>query len=252
MNNQTAMKDRTVLKTVLAALAVLFFFFLQGAVVVINEIEGARSALIRGGIIGLAALAAIIYTLIRHKNLSAIGFRRPEPGSIRKLLYCFPLLIIALSAFAAGVDFEKGGGFLLANLFLALCVGLTEEIYFRGIICNLWLEKGVKKAVLISAVLFGICHLMNVLGGAGLAETILQIFFALAYGVAFALVFIVSKSIWPCIALHAFHDACSFLSRDGSARANVLTGTFQFAVMIVYIAVIIKRNQMRISEGGAQ
>ena len=251
MNHQKNEKDRTIIKTVLAALALLFFFFLQGAVVVMNEIEGARSALIRGGIIALAALAAIVYSLIKHKNLSAIGFRRPEPGSAKKLLFYIPLLVIALSALVVGVDFEKGGGFLSANLFLALCVGFAEEIYFRGVICNLWLEKSVKKAVLISAVLFGICHLMNVLGGAGLTETILQIFFALAYGVAFALVFIVSKSIWPCILLHAFHDACSFLSVDGSVRANIVIGAFQFVVMLAYIAAVVKRNQLWIREGGA-
>ena len=243
MNNPKATKDRTVLKTVLAALALLFFFFLQGAVVVICKIEGACSALVRGGIIGLAALAAIACVLIKQKNLSAIGFRRPEPGSAKKLLYYSPLLIVALSALTAGVDLEKGFGFLPANLFLALCVGFAEEIYFRGVICNLWLEKSVNKAVLISAVLFGICHLMNVLGGAGLTETILQIFFALAYGIAVALIFIVSKSIWPCIALHAFHDACSFISRDGSLRANLLIGTFQFVVIVAYIAVLVKRQQ---------
>ena len=243
MNHQNATKDRTIIKTVLATLTLLVFFFIQGAVVTVNKIEGAASALIRGGIIGLAAVAAIVFSLIKHKNLTAIGFRRPEPGSAKKLLHYIPLLIIALSALALGIDFEKGAGFLLANLFLALCVGLTEEIYFRGVICNLWLEKGVKKAVLISAVLFGICHLMNVLGGAGLTETILQIFFALAYGVAFALVFIVSKSIRPCILLHAFHDGCSFLSTDGSVRANILIGAFQFIVMIAYIAAVVRRNK---------
>ena len=244
MNNQNHGKDHTCLKTFLTALTLLVFFFLQGAVVTVNEIDGAASALIRGGIIGLAAVAAIVFTRIKHKNLTAIGFRKAEQGASKKPLYYIPLLVIALSALTVGIDLKKGSGYLLANLFLALCVGLTEEIYFRGIICSLWLRKGVRKAILVSAVLFGLCHLMNVLGGAGLTETILQIFFALAYGVAFALIFIVSKSIWPCILLHAFHDACSFLSVDGSVRANILIGIFQFAVMIAYIAAVVKRNKM--------
>ena len=243
MNNQKHVKDHTCLKTLLAVLTLLVFFFLQGAVITVNEIKGAASALIRGGIIGLAAVAAIVFTLIKRKSLTAIGFRKTEPGASKKLLYYIPLLVIALSALAVGIDLKKGAGFLLANLYLALCVGLTEEIYFRGVICSLWLKKGVKKAILISAGLFGLCHLMNVLGGAGLTETILQIFFALAYGVVFALVFIISKSIWPCILLHAFHDACSFLSVDGSLRSNILIGIFQFAVMVAYIAAVVKRNK---------
>ena len=52
MNNQEATKDRTIIKTVLATLTLLVFFFLQGAVVTVNGIEGATSALIRGGIAG--------------------------------------------------------------------------------------------------------------------------------------------------------------------------------------------------------
>lgn len=251
MNNQEATKDRTIIKTVLATLTLLVFFFLQGAVVAVNGIEGAASALIRGGIIGSAAVAAIVFSLIKHKNLTAIGFRKPEPGASRKLLYYIPLLIIALSALAAGIDSQKGAGFALANLFLALCVGFAEEIYFRGVICSIWLEKGAVKAMVISSILFGLCHLMNVLGGAGLTETILQIFFALAYGVAFALIFIVSGSIWPCILLHAFHDGCSFLSADGSARTNILVGVFQFAVMITYIAAVVKRNKTVLSRPAA-
>ena len=147
MNNQEATKDRTIIKTVLATLTLLVFFFLQGAVVAVNEIEGAASALIRGGIIGSAAVAAIVFSLIKHKNLTAIGFRKPEPGASRKLLYYIPLLIIALSALAAGIDYQKGAGFALANLFLALCVGFAEEICFRGVICSIWLEKGAVKAM---------------------------------------------------------------------------------------------------------
>ena len=177
----------------------------------------------------------------------------PTKGAAKavSLIYYIPLLIIALSALAAGIDYQKGAGFALANLFLALCVGFAEEIYFRGVVCSIWLEKGAVKAMVISSILFGLCHLMNVLGGAGLTETILQIFFALAYGVAFALIFIVSGSIWPCILLHAFHDGCSFLSADGSLRTNILVGIFQFAVMITYIAAVVKRNKTVLSRPAA-
>lgn len=53
-------KDYTSIKTFFATMVLLIFFFIQGAVVVINNIEGTESAVIRGVIIGLAAIAAIL------------------------------------------------------------------------------------------------------------------------------------------------------------------------------------------------
>ena len=241
MNHQRKEKEYTSIKTFFATMVLLLFFFLQGAVVVINKIEGTESAVIRGGIIGLAAIVAIVFSLLKNKNLTSIGFHKPEQGASKQLLYYIPLVVIALSAWGGGIDFEKESGLILANLFLAINVVFAEEIYFRGIICNLWLEKSVKKAVIVSSILFGICHLMNVLGGASPVETSLQICFAFTYGIVFALIFIISKSIWPCILLHAFHDSCSFLSLEGSMQMNILIGMVQFFVLITYIAVILRK-----------
>ena len=57
-------KDRIVLKTAGAMLVLLLFFFAQGAIVVIGEIEGISSILIRGGVIwGLVALTLAYYII---------------------------------------------------------------------------------------------------------------------------------------------------------------------------------------------
>ena len=68
------------------------------------------------------------------------------------------------------------------------------ELYFRGIICNIW-KDNEKKAIIISSVLFGMSHILNVMGGADLAETLLQIAFAFTYGVIMAYVILRTKSI---------------------------------------------------------
>ena len=144
-------KDRIVLKTAGAMLVLLLFFFAQGAIVVIGEIEGISSILIRGGVIwGLVALT-LAYYIIRYKGISKLGFRGMEKGAVKRVLYFVPLLLIALSPFAAGVDLKGGAAFLFANLFLTLGIGMAEEIFFRGIICGLWLERGVGKAMIISS-----------------------------------------------------------------------------------------------------
>lgn len=144
------------------------------------------------------------------------------------------LLLIALSPFTAGINFNGGAALILANLFLTLGIGMAEEIFFRGIICGLWLERGVGKAMIISSVLFGFSHLLNIAGGAELGETVLQICFALVYGMVFALIFAESGSLLPCVLPHALHDFCSFISGEASAQFEVFLGAVQFIVLLVY------------------
>lgn len=227
-------KDKLFLKTIGVMIVVMLFFFTQGAAVVINGIEGIPSILIRGAIIWALAIVALINYLIRDKGIEKLGFRKMESGAGRSVLYFIPLFLIAFSHFTAGLDLEAGAAFVFANLFLTLGIGMAEEIYFRGIICNMWQDRGVVKAMLVSSILFGCCHLLNVMGGASLGATVLQICFAFVYGMVFALIFMIGKSLIPCVLLHALHDLCSFVSADASLQFNIILGSTQFVILIAY------------------
>ena len=228
-------KDRIVLKTAGTTIVLLLFFFTQGAIVVITKIEGVPSALIRGAVIWVLVIITLAYSIIRYKGISKLGFRGAEKGAAKRMLYFSPLLLIAFTPFAAGINFNGGAALILANLFLTLGIGMAEEIFFRGIICGLWLGRGVGKAMIISSVLFGLCHILNIAGGAELGETLLQICFALVYGMVFALIFAESGSLLPCVLLHALHDFCSFISGEGSAQFEMVLGAVQFIVLLAYL-----------------
>ena len=225
---------RIILKTAMATLLLLLFFFAQGAIVVITGIEGIPSALIRGAVIWGLVIITLANSIIRYKGISKLGFRSAEKGAAKRMLYFSPLLLIALSPFTAGININGGAALILANLFLTLGIGMAEEIFFRGIIFGLWLEHGVGKAMIISSVLFGFSHLLNIAGGAELGETVLQICFALVYGMVFALIFAESGSLLPCVLLHALHDFCSFISGEASAQFEIFLGAVQFIVLLVY------------------
>ena len=89
--------SRLILKTVVASFVLLAAFFVQGAVVVINKIDGAESALIRGGIIWELVIVTLLFFLIKNKSLSGLGFVKMEKGAAKRLLYFVQLLIIAFS-----------------------------------------------------------------------------------------------------------------------------------------------------------
>lgn len=234
------MKNKTVFKTVIALLILLVFFFAQGAVVVVNHLEGTVSALIRGSIIWLLVIGTLLYYAVRYKSISVLGFRSSNLGSSKKLLFYIPLLVIAFSHFVAGFAADLSIGLFTANLFLTLSIGMAEEIYFRGIICRIWIDKSKAKAVVISSVLFGICHLMNIAGGAAVLTTTLQICFAVIYGFVFALIFIRAGSLIPCILFHALHDMCSFISAEGSTTMNVILGAAQTLILVMYFIYLVK------------
>ena len=158
-------KDRTGLKTTVALMLLLLFFFAQGAIVVITKIKGVQSAIVRGTVIWSLVVITLAYYIIKYRGISMLGFRKVKKGTAKRVLYYSPLLLIAFSPLVAGVDLEEGAAFLFANLFLTLGIGMAEEIFFRGIICNLWLKQGVVKAMLLSSVLFGMSHILNVAGG---------------------------------------------------------------------------------------
>ena len=228
------MKDRTGLKTIVAFVFLLLFFFVQGAIVVITKMEGVQSAIVRGTVIWSLVVITLVYFIIRYGEISMLGFRKVKKGTAKKVLYYTPLLLIAFLPLAAGVDLEEGAAFLFANLFLTLGIGMAEEIYFRGIICNLWLKQGVVKAMLLSSVLFGMSHILNVAGGADFLATILQICFAFVYGMVFTLIFIEGNSLIPCVLMHALHDFCSFISAEGSMQSDMILGAVQFVILLAY------------------
>lgn len=123
---------------------------------------------------------------------------------------------------------------------MTLGIGMAEEIFFRGIICGLWLKHDTIKAMIISSVLFGLSHILNIAGGAELFETILQICFALVYGMILALIFAEGRSLLPCVLLHALHDFCSFISGDSYAQYEIILGAVQFIVLLVYFVYLLR------------
>lgn len=236
---------KLVLHTVIAMCTVMLFYFMAGAAVVTRGLEGSVAARTQGIFIWLSVIAVLVFYMFHKRGLSKLGFRPVKSGAVRNLFYFIPVIIIVLLGLVGGIDFGKGGAYILGNLFLTVGVGFSEEIYFRGIICNLWKERSSKTAVLVSSVLFGVCHLMNVLGGAGIIETLLQICFAFFYGIVFALIYIEANSIWPCIVLHFAHDFCAFVGSDISPTAEIALMVTQTLLLLLYIVLLVSKRYKR-------
>ncbi|MCU5772878.1 CPBP family glutamic-type intramembrane protease [Erwiniaceae bacterium BAC15a-03b] len=133
---------------------------------------------------------AIIPTLFRSRPL-----RQPSAFHWLLLILSLPLLLLIATAFG-GLKIEPHapqwiGQFFLANLFF---VCLAEEALFRGYLQRRLSQFiGPLAGLLISALLFGICHLS---GGA------LLVLFATLAGVIYGLAWMWTGRLWVATLFH--------------------------------------------------
>lgn len=181
----------------------------------------------------LALIAAPLTGFIDMNQLhDEIGLKG-WPKDAKRYQYFIPMWVLATGNLWGGIVMNyKGLELLYAVLSMAL-VGYIEEIIFRGLLFRAMIPgSGIKVAVIVSAVTFGIGHIINLLTGQASVETVIQIIFALAWGFLFTMVYYKSGNLLPCIIAHAMIDVLSVFSRD-----SVVLGWVYMGVTVVVAAV---------------
>jgi membrane protease YdiL (CAAX protease family) len=96
-------------------------------------------------------------------------------------------------------------------------VGMAEETLCRGVMAESLLEHfgtgraGIWKAILISSLMFGLTHFVNLVNGASLAGTVSQALDAFTIGLVFSVIYFRSGNLWVTILLHAIWDFSTML-----------------------------------------
>lgn len=197
-------------------------------------------------VLALVAIGA----LTRLRAWRDVGFRRLATLRDLRLFWVplFPVLPALPGAVAAlsGPGPEGGGlarlGFWLA---LAALVGFVEEVAFRGLILRALAPRGVRRAAVISSVLFGLMHTVNLLFGVDPGATLLQVGSAMAMGFAFAAVALRTGVLWPLVVIHALVDVVGFITADGTTAtaatgADVLVAAVYAAMFTVYGVLVLR------------
>ena len=89
------------------------------------------------------------------------------------------------------------------------CVGFLEEAIFRGLLFRAMEKDNLNTAIIVSALTFGLGHIVNVFNGSGkdLMSSVIQMTFAVFVGFVLVLIFYYGKSLIPCIVFHAANNA---------------------------------------------
>jgi len=143
---------------------------------------------------------------------------------------------------------------LLAKfLVITLLIGFAEEAIFRGLMLNTLKANGFWRAAMITALLFGLSHALNVLSGKSMAETAAQIFYAVAFGFAFAALVLKKGILWPLVIVHFLIDFASFLARPGftiSPDWNLLLVVGLAVIFTAYgLFVMLQKDSVTVRQG---
>ena len=125
-----------------------------------------------------------------------------------------------------------------------ICVGFLEEIIFRGFLFVGMSQNSIKSAIVVSSITFGIGHIVNLLNGGDFVPTLLQVFYAIAIGFLFTIMFYKSKSLIPCIIVHGVFNSLSIFSVENSSMTlDIITAVFLCVVSIGYALWILNKTK---------
>lgn len=90
------------------------------------------------------------------------------------------------------------GALAVAGAMCAVAVAVAEEVFFRGVVFRLfWIRWGITVALVVSALVFGLVHLINPVASLWGAIAI-----AVEAGLLLGAVYLATGSLWAAIGLH--------------------------------------------------
>ncbi len=192
----------------------------------------------------LLALSLFLFVWIKKNNLlKKYGLCKPN-FKAKSFLYYLPLLVLVSVNFWFGVALNYSILDSIFNVLAMLCVGFVEEIIFRGFLFRALEKNNVKTAIIISSVTFGIGHLINLIsGGMGnLLPNVCQVFYAMAVGFLFVIMFYRGGSLIVCILTHSLVNAFSVFQNTVAITPliEILTSLAIIIVAVVYALVLLK------------
>lgn len=187
-----------------------------------------------------ASLTAVMIGWIKHNGLKdKYGLVIPR-YNLKYVWFYIPLFIVACSGLAAGTEIRYSLPETVFYVISMWCVGFLEEIIFRGFLFVGMARSNLRSAIIVSSITFGIGHIVNLLSGQPLFETIIQILFAIAVGFTLVILFYKGRSLIPCIIFHGLNNSLSAIEKTNTEAAEIFSmSEAQFEIVFVFIVIFV-------------
>lgn len=209
-------------------IVVVFVYILAGTIAQLAQLSG----------LWLYGLAQVGLTLIAAVLLTAMGWWRKvgyRPAYARRDLIYFlvPFLPIAINLIP-GVEVVSLSQ-LSAAFAVTLMVGFVEESFFRGLMLQPLKTHGLWRAAIVTSLLFGLTHGMNLLAEESAVDAAQQLFYATAIGFAFAALALKLGIVWPLVLAHFLIDFAGMMQRPGFTFSPGWSLTITLGTTLVFI-----------------
>lgn len=168
----------------------------------------------RSTIVNTIISLGLIILIIGLKSTKYYGLTKPV--DTKKFLYFIPLILIASINLWNGININNSKNEILFHILTMINVGFIEEIIFRGFLFRMMEKTNVKSAIIVSAITFGAGHIINLLNGAELIQTLIQVCYATSIGFLFVMIFYKSQSLIPCIITHCIVNSLSIFNIEST------------------------------------
>lgn len=197
----------------------------------LSEITGAAANTITAAVLIALSIILVLY-LKKNKKFKEYGLKGIKKEDLLKTLFYVPLILLAFMQYLAGIDNSLSITEIASACLLMIGVGFIEELVFRGFLFQGILAKsGVKRAIMISGITFGIGHIVNLLRGYSYIEQIGQIVIAVGIGIALALLVAITNSIVPGILFHIVFNIGGTITRQDASQQTYM----MFAIVIISV-----------------
>ena len=200
----------------------------------------------------LIAMSVGLYFFVRKNGLTEkYGLCKPRlPAG--KMLFYIPLLVLLTANLWYGVAMNLSPVETVLYILSMFCVGFLEEMIFRGLLFQAMAKDGVKTAIIVSSVTFGIGHIVNLINGSGaeLLPNLLQVVYAIAIGFAFVMIYCKTKSLMPCILTHSIFNGLSAFANEAAMtpQREILSGILLAVIgggYALYLTLAVKEETIK-------
>ncbi len=238
------LQDHPILAMLLSMVLIQLYFLAVGVIqniVAMLLTGGSQVSSIVDAVVTIASSLLLLWLYQRkyypngRKFFSTQGF---EPS----LLYGWGLLVVAVLSFSIARLTGNPMGNVFAAIILGIAPGIQEELLCRTIPISLLMKREDRRNLIpavyiIPSLLFGLFHFVNLLSGADLILTLLQVAYATAVGLILASIYLKTGNLWITIALHSFMDFIAYLSLNMQQSDGILkaSGSYEWVGYLVQL-----------------
>jgi membrane protease YdiL (CAAX protease family) len=188
-------------------------------------------------IIGLT----VIMALITRKDNPSYGIQKGTYKGSLKYIIPLSLLALMLTPYFFLIPMEEP---IVPAVFHIIYIGIMEELIFRGLIYRAAeVLTNEHKTIIISSILFGLFHLVNLSGDNAVAYVLLQVAFTAFIGLGFAALRAKTRSILAGVLIHIVLDVNALFVDKIDWWENVQIAMFFVVGILLYVFYRVDRSK---------